>query len=70
MTLALIAIVAAAVALWLAQRLGRARAERDFREKAHDDAVAQVARAKEIDESVDRLDDHGLDDGLRAFRRR
>ncbi len=70
MTLALIVLIVAAVALWLAQRLGRARAQRDFEEKAHDDAMAQIARAKEIEENVDRLDDHGLDDGLRPFRRR
>lgn len=70
MTAVVIAAVAVLAALWIAQRLGRARAERDFAEKAHEETVAAAARARRIDEEVARLGPRELARRLRAFRRR
>jgi hypothetical protein len=53
------------VAVWVAQRMGRITAERDF----HGKAVERAARAQEIDEDVAGRPSGSLDDGLRPFRR-
>lgn len=67
--LLVVVAVALAAALWLAQRLGRVRAERDFAEDTHAKATKTRARADVIDETVARLGDDDVASRLRAFRR-
>lgn len=60
--LVLVAVVAIGMGLWIAERRGRAKAERDF-------ARASADRAKdrnEIDTEVSRLPDADLDRRLRG----
>jgi hypothetical protein len=60
---ALLGVLAALV--WMAQRLGRARAERDFNE----DAGSTVWQAMAIEDRVGRLAGDELDRELRPWRR-
>lgn len=62
-------VLVLAAALWLAQRLGRARAERDFAEDSHERASKTRARAAAIDDEVARLGDDDVARRLRVFRR-
>ncbi len=64
--LAALACVLAAAAVWAAQRLGRARAERDFHAKTSDTARRSVA----IEDEVESLPAGELDRRLHTFRRK
>ncbi len=59
------ASVLVAILVWIAQRLGRARAERDF----YAGEERNAGKAQEIDERVAGLGAGELDRRLRPFRR-
>jgi hypothetical protein len=63
--LAALVFALAAATVWVAQRLGRARAERDFHAKTSDSARRSAA----IEDEVEGLPAGDLDRRLRAFRR-
>jgi hypothetical protein len=63
--LAAVACAAAVAAVWAAQRLGRARAERDFHAKTSDTA----RRSATIEDEVESLPAGELDRRLHTFQR-
>lgn len=61
-----IAVVSLIGIVWIAQRLGRVRAERDF----HAGQEERASRAQAIEEHVARLGSGELDRELRSWRRK